>query len=63
VLQHLIDEGITLHPEDDPSIHPLHAACRYGRVGTAQILLYSGIDVNVRDVAGGMPRKRATVGG
>lgn len=63
VLQHLLSKGVELHPEDDPSLQPLHAACHHGNTDTAQTILIAGVDVNITDDSGGTPLMRAAIGG
>lgn len=63
VLAHMIDAGHEMHPKNDPSIMPLHAACYNGRIGAAQQLINAGIDVNHLDEHGSTPLMRAAVGG
>jgi hypothetical protein len=62
VLGHLLDVGIEIHPEQDPAIVPLHAACHNGRLGAAQQLVNGGIIVNHADEFGGTPLMRAASG-
>jgi ankyrin repeat protein len=62
VLSHLLDVGIDLHPEHDPSLVPLHAACHNGRLGAAQQLVNAGISVDHFDEFGGTPLMRAAAG-
>jgi len=63
VLAHMIDAGHEIHPKNDPSVMPLHAACYNGRLGAAQQLVNAGIDVNHLDEHGSTPLMRAAVGG
>lgn len=42
---------------------PLHAACANGHLECAQVLLASGLDINLRDDVGGTPLMRASVSG
>lgn len=63
VLAHMIDAGHEIHPSNDPSNMPLHAACYNGRLGAAQQLIGAGIDVNHLDEHGSTPLMRAAVGG
>ncbi|GAB7331764.1 hypothetical protein MBLNU13_g03730t1 [Cladosporium sp. NU13] len=63
VLAHMIDAGHEIHPRNDPSNMPLHAACYNGRLGAAQQLIDAGIDVNHLNEHGSTPLMRAAVGG
>lgn len=62
VLNHLIEAGHDIHPENSPSIMPLHAACYNGRLGAAQLLVHADIDVDHLDEFGGTPLMRAAAG-
>ena len=63
VLAHMINAGHEIHPKNDPSNMPLHAACYNGRLGAVQQLIGAGIDVNHLDEHGSTPLMRAAVGG
>ncbi|KAM0710402.1 hypothetical protein Q7P35_002764 [Cladosporium inversicolor] len=63
VIAHMIDAGHEIHPENDPSCMPLHAACYNGRLRVAQQLINAGIDVNHLDEHGSTPLMRAAAGG
>jgi ankyrin repeat protein len=62
VLGYLLDTGTVIHPERDPTIVPLHAACYNGRLGAAQQLVNAGIVVDHPDEVGGTPLMRAASG-
>lgn len=62
VLSYLLNAGVEIHPEQDPSNVPLHAACHNGRLGAAQQLVSAGISVDHLDDAGGTPLMRAASG-
>ena len=63
VLAHMIAAGHEIHPKNDPSNMPLHAACYNGRLGAAQQLINAGIDINHLDEFGSTPLMRAAAGG
>lgn len=63
VLHYLIEAGHEIHPEEDSSLMPLHAACYNGRLGAAQRLVHAKIDVDHLDEFGGTPLMRAAAGG
>ena len=63
VLAHMINAGHEIHPKNDPSNMPLHAACYNGRIGAAKQFIGAGINVNHLDEHGSTPLMRAAVGG
>ena len=63
VLAHMIDAGHEIHPKNDPSVMPLHAACYNGRLAAVQQLISAGTDINHLDEHGSTPLMRAAVGG
>lgn len=62
VLRHLLQAGVEIHPDQDPSSVPLHAACHNGRLGAAQQLFNAGVSVDHADEFGGTPLMRAAAG-
>ena len=62
VLSYLLDLGVEIHPEQNPSIAPMRAAYHNGRLGTAQQLFNADISVDHLDDAGGTPLMRAASG-
>ena len=63
VAKHLLRDGVSPQPDDDPSLVVLHAACANGNLECAKLIREAGIEINQRDEFGGTPLMRAAVCG
>uniref|UniRef100_A0A8C4R2Z1 Poly [ADP-ribose] polymerase n=1 Tax=Eptatretus burgeri TaxID=7764 RepID=A0A8C4R2Z1_EPTBU len=63
VVEHLLQNGASVHARDDGGLIPLHNACSFGHAEVVNLLLHQGADPNARDNWNYTPLHEAAIKG